>query len=154
MKPNSFILGSPCCRMNLINIAEIVMIVPGGEQYYRHKCSRCNALCWPMVLRQFDSAGHEIKPGDIIEVPELSPEKLGWEHAEHYHAVYRSEYNGGLEIRDLGNNNIGMYSLYDKYYTIGPYWKHLDKVTDEDLEYYWHTTREEAEKILKKDRVK
>lgn len=39
------------------------------------------------------------------------------------------------------------YDLFGPFINIGPYWNHLDKLTDEDLEYYWSTTREEALKL-------
>lgn len=86
----------------------------------------------------FDSNGIEIKHGDIIECPK--EKGTAW----HYHVAFLSD--GTLEIRDLGANNLDTYCLYGDYFNIGPYWKHLDKLTDDDLEYYFDTTREESEK--------
>lgn len=82
-------------------------------------------------------------------IPEL-PE----DHAEKYHAVFASyfEHYGferELEVRDLGHNNVGMYLCYSQYINIGPFWKHLDKVSDEDLRHYWSMPREWAEMLAR-----
>lgn len=94
----------------------------------------------------YDSNGVEIKHGDIIHTPN---------QPELYHAAYDD--GDGLEIRDLWNNNIGMWQLSTPAINIGPYWRnlHLEHgpnnpiISDEDLDHYWDTTREEALKKLK-----
>lgn len=135
LEPQEHVYGSECCgeeteRVDLVAINT----APGVTSYYRNRCKSCGKLCHTELIRLADSNGVEVQHGDILEVPELPD----W-HAERYHAVVR---NGVcLDIRDMGNNNRHMYNLSGKFFSIGPYWENLDKVTDEDLEYYWGAVR-------------
>ena len=95
-----------------------------------------------------DSNGTPIKVGDIIECPEVPfPE-----HACRWHACFLNGYNETPEIRDLGHNNIGMWTCHGPCFNRGPYWRHLDILSDDDLSYYFHTTRELAERIAAMER--
>lgn len=84
------------------------------------------------------------KPGDILMNPLFDKD-----HAEKYHAVFTRKYGDEtvVEVRDMGNNNLYMYIGWDLV-NLGPYWKNLDIVDDDDLRYYWRTTRKEALKKL------
>jgi hypothetical protein len=140
MEPNKHVYGSECCAAELVPHKEtVVKTLPGVTSYFRNTCAKCGKLTHSKLLQVFDSNGIEIKAGDIVECPDLP---VG--HAERYHAAFDNGW--GFEIRDLGNNNVHMYDLAGPYYNIGHYTKHLDKLTDDDLEYYFDTTRGEASK--------
>lgn len=81
-----------------------------------------------------DSAGKVVEIGDIIECPEVS-----LDHAERYHVAFRERYccDGEMEIRDLGNNNVGMYDMNGPFYVIGKWYDHLDKLRNDDLLHYF-----------------
>lgn len=138
------IYGSDCCKAELESCQAVTKKTGYGLTYYHNRCLKCGNLCKSFVLQIYDSAGVEIKAGDIIESPEEMENS-----ACRYHAAYLS--SGELEIRDLGHNNIYMYKQCGEYFNRGHYSKHLDKLDDEDLEYYWDTTREEAQKLLEGD---
>lgn len=141
------IYGSECCEAEIVPVPEtVVKTSPGVTSYYRGKCAKCEKLTHDKTLKIYDSAGVEIKHGDIVECPDM-PIK----HACRYHAAYKTDY--GFDIRDLGHNNCGMYQIYAPYFTIGHYSKHLDKLSDEDLRYYWNTTREEAGKTMTDEKI-
>lgn len=98
-----------------------------------------------------DCLGKEIRCGDILMLPSY-PEG----HGLRYHVCCCSGYGARyadedrLEIRDLGNNNTHMWLGYEsEMVNIGPFWEHLDKLSDDDLEYYFNCTRELAERIAK-----
>lgn len=131
--------ASPCCRARCNEVPQIEVVSPGSRAIFAHRCARCGEYVWPVMIRLWDSFGKRIKAGDVIEATDCPID-----HAERYHAVYRRGI--GLEIRDLGCNNVGMWALYRTIRTLGPYWKNLDKLSGNDLEYYWNTTREEAMK--------
>ena len=78
----------------------------------------------------FDSNGVEIRPGDIVECP---GEDLlcAWR----YHVCFDD--GSGTEIRDLGHNNLGTYDTNGPFYNIGHFSKHLDKLNEYDLDYYF-----------------
>lgn len=131
---------SPCCGTPVTPLdQEEIVRTSYSTEYYRDKCDKCGALCWPLLYKLWDSAGKEFSVGDIMQCPGNRPE---------YHAVIKDGY--GLEIRDLVANNVYMWD--PPLVNIGPYWEHLDKVSDEDLEHYWQTTREEAERKLKEEK--
>lgn len=140
------IYASECCAAETEPIKELIVKPNAWEtRYYHERCSHCGNPCWTVVVKCFDSAGAEVLPGDVVEdvtVPEY--------HAERWRAVYKKGL--GLEMRDLGNNNVGFPDC--EMYTRGPYWRHLDKLNDDDLEYYWNTTREQAWKLLKESEDK
>lgn len=79
-----------------------------------------------------DSNGVEIRPGDIIECPDVP-----LDHGERYHVAYKSGQYNDMTIRDLGNNNLYMYEINGPYYNIGHFSKHLDKLNENDLDYYF-----------------
>lgn len=81
-----------------------------------------------------DSNGRIVEIGDVIECPEVDRN-----HAERYHVCFHPSYCGydAMEIRDLGNNNLYMYTLHGPYYVIGKWYEHLDKLSDDDLVYYF-----------------
>lgn len=135
--PELHIYKSECCLADLQDLpAQIIKKTsPGCTSYYSQKCSKCGKPSHSACVQIFDSDGVEITPVDIVESPDGMPR---------WHAAHISRYNGPLCIRDLNHNNVYMYNIDSKYYNRGPYWKHLDKLTDEDLEHYWNTTREEA----------
>lgn len=138
---------SSCCSAPILPLAKQISkkTSPGVTSYYYHTCEKCTQPCHYDTVKIWDCAGDEIKNGDLVEAMDIP----AW-HAERWHACYleKNEYGQDhLEIRDLGNNNRGMYSLHSEYYTRGHYSNHLDKLSDEDLDYYWNTTREEASKL-------
>jgi len=133
---------SECCRADTTPIDEVVQKQPWGESHYHVRCSNCKNPCHTKVVQMFDSAGVEIVSGDILEATDCGPCSPQW------HAVY-IEY-GELTIRDLGNNNVAMWD--EPIYTRGPYWRHLDKLNDEDLEHYWNSNRNAALKRLEEER--
>lgn len=139
------IYGSACCKADLVKLPKTIVkkTEPGVTAYFYNKCFKCNEICDSELLNVFDSFGVEIKHGDIVECPEVDI-KSAWR----YHAAFNRY---GLEIRDLGHNNIGMYNFHGKYINIGPYYRHLNKLSDEDLEHYWDTNREDAQKLLEKE---
>lgn len=141
--------GSPCCNAATRSVAEVIVkIAPGCTAYYRDKCVKCGKLCHPKLTNVWDSEGVEILHGDIVECPMLAPGvTFAGDHAERWHAARITEY--GLDIRDLGNNNSHMYRCWPPYFNRGPYWRHLGMLDDDDLDFYWGTTRAEAEKLLK-----
>ena len=84
------------------------------------------------MTKILDSNGVEIKPGDIIECPELPTG-----YAERYHVAYKDGPDYEMEIRDLGNNNVYMYDSNGPFYNIGHFTKHLDKLSSSDLQSYF-----------------
>lgn len=134
---------SPCCKAQCSELEDVIISSdePGVTSYYRNRCDKCLKPCHLQLDRMFDSDGIEIKHGDLVECTS-EPIDCAWR----WHAACKShEY--GLEVRDLGHNNIGM--LSSPFYCRGPYWRHLDKLSDEDLEYYWGTNRRDADALLK-----
>jgi hypothetical protein len=131
--------GSDCCGASLIDLPECVQvkIQPGVTDYYYAKCSKCGEMCDSVLVKLWDSNGVEVNHGDILECPDVD-----LNHGERFHAVVRDKHE--LEIRDLGNNNVGMWDLHEPVLNIGHYSKNLDKLTDEDLEYYWDAKREDS----------
>lgn len=124
-------MGSRCCGAEVEKLLyALVQKRRDGTSYYYHQCSSCKKPCWTTPIRIWDSAGVEIKDGDILECPEDKG------LATEYHAVTKDGH--GLDIRDLGHNNTAMYLSSGKYFTRGNYKKHLDKLSDEDLVYYFH----------------
>lgn len=136
--PKEHILGSHCCEAPTHGIERVEEKQTYGTAYYYHRCEKCGKPCARKLLRLFDCAGFEVLPGDVVECPAV-PEN----HSGRYHCVRMT--SRGLDLRD-GNNNCGMYDMDGDYFTRGPYWMNLDKLSDDDLDYYWHTTRKKAEK--------
>lgn len=129
--------GSICCRVNTTTIKPVIVATSkSSKHYYYSMCNNCDALTERIIINAYDSNNNKIEVGDILEVYELPID-----HAEKYHAVFLDE-NNGLEIRDLGCNNVHSLDLYKKVFTLGHFSKHLEKVSDEDLFYYWNTKRE------------
>lgn len=126
--------GCPDCGVGTIEIPCQIVKDGGCTRYYRNRCSRCDILCHPIKVKMWDSAGNEIKIGDLLECPN---ERL--DGACRFHAVF--PYQAGMEVRDLGCNNVEMYAISAPYYTIGHHSLHLDKLTDDDLDYYWGEKR-------------
>ncbi len=105
-------------------------------------CSKCDKWARGDLCRVWDSLGIEILPGDIIQ----SIGMPDW-HAEKYHVAFTGWF-GHFEIRDKGNNNLGMYNIDGPYINIGHYSMHLDVIIrQEDLDHYWDTTMEEARNL-------
>jgi len=142
-------LVSECCSAPTTEIEEIIKYPsPGVTAYYRKSCDKCHKECHIITSNLFDSNGKEVFHGDIIECPDY-PEN----HAQRWHAVYEkiNEYGQrDLQTRDLGCNNLGM-CFGEECYTRGRYWKNLDILSDDDLDYYWNTTRAAAIELLKKE---
>lgn len=137
MNEELHIYVSPCCKVECAKIRDAPVIrkdSPGVTTYYYDQCTACNGLCHPVVDKIYDSSGVEVKIGDIVECPRVSED-----HSSRWHAAYE-EY-GHICIRDLGHNNSGMYQIDGPYYTRGHYSKHLDKLDDDDLDYYWGVKR-------------
>lgn len=139
--PELHIYVSECCKAPLVKLEREVVkkTSPGVTSYYQQNCSKCNQPSHAYKSKIFDSAGVLIEPVDIVECPTMP-----LNHSCRWHAAHWCDSRGGIDIRDLGCNNCGMYSIEAPYYTRGPYWLHLDKLSDEDLLHYWDTTREEA----------
>lgn len=138
------IRASECCKADFQEVPCRIVYSKGSTSYYQATCNKCKNYCHTRVIQVFDSDGIEIKAGDIVQNSAYDdPSNLC-----NWHASFIGS-DGFLEIRDLGHNNTGMYSIGD-YYNKGHYSQHLDKLTDEDLDYYWDTTRKEAEEILNK----
>lgn len=78
-----------------------------------------------------DSNGIEIKPGDIIECVDC-PDSSG----EKYHVCFADRWED-VEIRDLGNNNIGMWQKYSEIKNLGHFSTNAKLLNDVDLEYYF-----------------
>lgn len=124
---------SSCCLAEMKESPMVVRTGPeaGTTHYYYKSCQKCGQPCHSVLTRLWDSAGVEVKPGDILE----NPDKPDW-MCDRYHAVY-TEADGSLEVRDLGGSNVGMYNIEGPYFNIGHYTKHLDKVSQENIDYFW-----------------
>lgn len=132
---------SLCCSADLENLAEPIIERKATRlTYYYHRCFYCKELTRTKDVQLFGSDGVEVMPGELLFCPEADEP---WQ----YHAVYLE--GGELVIRDLNANNV--YTWTDPCYSAGPYWRHLDKLTDDDLAYYWNTTRAAAERCLAND---
>lgn len=90
-----------------------------------------------------DYDGHEIRCGDVVVEALSDPDMAPWR----WHVCVIAHNGKDLELRDLNANNIGM--AYGKLLNRGPYWKHLDKLSDADLDYHFGANRELCERLLK-----
>lgn len=140
---------SECCGSETTKCeTKIVDNGRGSTRYYRDTCNKCGAHCHPVLGSLYDSFGSRFLPGDILEVIE-DPRGSAWTH----NAVFRdnkSERAIGLEIRDLNANNVGMWCMGAPIRNRGPYWQNLDILSDDDLSWYFGSTREEAEEMARR----
>lgn len=91
------------------------------------------------MIKIHDSNGTEINPGDIIECPECPVDSAG-----RYHVCFASGPEHEPEIRDVEYNNIDAYLLWGRFYNIGHFTKHLDKLSNIDLGYYFGIDMDKA----------
>lgn len=143
LQPNyTAIYGSKCCRGPVEKLRDVLVCEDvGSTSYFYDKCLPCGNACRVTLIKLWDSRGTEVMVGDVIECLKESETS-----AEKYHAVYIE--HDELTIRDLGNNNVGMWGLNGPIKTLGPYWLNLDKLDEEDLRYYWGTTMAQAQRKL------
>lgn len=138
---------SECCDAGMVE-TDLVKISDGegGETYYYAKCRKCDSPCNSKLHRVFDSNGVEIGEYDIVECPGVSLD-CAWR----YHAAFKDD-TGVFQIRDLGYNNLNGYYLKGDYFNIGPYWNHLDKLNDEQLERYYNMSKRDIARMRGKER--
>lgn len=119
--------ASECCGKPCVEVPEqVVKTSPGVTSYYRYRCFGCGKLCDTVLHRLWDSDGVEVLEG-LLETPDNG----FWD----WHAVYREGHE--LVIRDLNANNVQMWD-FPAYYR-GHYSEHRDKLSDDDVKYYWGT---------------
>jgi len=115
---------SHCCLADTIGLDEVAVVGVGLlSQHYTHKCTKCGKFCHEIMTRAWDSNGVEIKSGDLLECPDT----IG---GERYHICCPDQCaSGGIEIRDLGNNNLDMYLCHPITVNLGPHSKNKDIFT-------------------------
>lgn len=131
---------STCCFAEYWETDCVKVPTSYGCHYFYARCCLCKNYCDTGLARLWDSFGTEIMRVDIIEMCD-EPEDSG----QKYQAAYAS--NGMLEIRDLGNNNVAMLLGYGRFKTLGPFWDNMDKLNDEDYQYYWKVNKKIALKL-------
>lgn len=85
------------------------------------------------MTKILDSNGVEIRPGDIVECPEVD-KNSAWRY--HICSIWRL--GDEPEIRDLGHNNLGTYDSVGPFYNIGHFTKHLDKLGNDAIVHYFN----------------